>query len=167
MITRAKLKKILDYDRETGVFKWLVSPTSTVRAGDVAGKNRHGYILIGFQGKKYFAHRLAWLYIYGEWPKLDIDHINHITDDNRIINLREVTKQENQRNRSIGKNNNSGLIGVGWASRENKWRSRITIDYKDVHLGYFDDWFEAACSRKSADNKFGFHHNHGQPNEAS
>jgi len=97
----------------------------------------------------------------GKWPKKYTDHINHIRDDNRLLNLREATDGENQKNSSQRKDNTSGITGVGIHKQSGKWQARIKLDSKLKHLGLFDDKFEAICSRKSASNKYGFHENHG------
>ena len=160
MITQKELKELLHYDPETGVFMWVVLRQG-VRNGGVAGSMSYGYIRIKVKGRSYQAHRLAWLSIHGKWPKEQIDHINHIRDDNRIENLREATNQENQRNASMKKNNKSGITGVYWYKRDNKWLAYIMTGGKLINLGYFTDKFEAICARKSAEKKYGYHENHG------
>ncbi len=107
-------------------------------------------------------HRLAWLYMYGEWPVGDIDHINGIRDDNRLINLRSVSRQENLRNRRTGRNNTSGVMGVNWDKSLGKWRSSIGIGGKTKHLGVSHYKWDVICLRKSAEMKYGFHLNHGR-----
>ena len=92
-ITADELRSILHYNPLTGVFTRIRS-AHPHRVGVVVGSVSHGYILIGLLGKRYRAHRLAWLYVYGTWPKHDIDHINRNRSDNRICNLRDVTRQQ-------------------------------------------------------------------------
>ncbi len=165
MITQAELKELLHYNPETGVFKWKKKTANCIEIGDMAGcLNSRGYLIICINSKNYYAHRLAWLYMTGEWP-VQIDHINHIKDDNSWINLRETTSQENSKNRSLRKTNKSGVIGVGWCKQSNKWKTGIKISQKAIHLGYFTDKFEAICARKSAERKYEFHPNHGATNE--
>lgn len=96
---------------------------------------------------------MAWLYVHGDHPKDQIDHINRVRNDNRIINLRCVTSQQNSRNRSPGINK-FGVIGLSWCNRSDMFCSRITIDRKTKHLGYFVGLFDAICARKSAENKY-------------
>ena len=120
----------------------------------------HGYIIIKIDGIGYKAHRLAWLYMYGVWPNF-IDHKNHNRSDNRIVNLRSVTNQENCKNASLRKDSSSRVCGVHWNKLERKWKAQINVDSKRIYLGCFDDLFEACCVRKSAENKHGFHLNHG------
>ncbi|MCZ6897652.1 MAG: HNH endonuclease signature motif containing protein [Betaproteobacteria bacterium] len=163
MITSKYLKELFHYDPVAGVMVWKVNRGSRARTGQVAGtKHPNGYIMIGINLKIYRAHRLIWLYVYGKWPKDQIDHRNRLKDDNRIINLHEATNQQNQQNLPIRKNNTSGVCGVGWDKINTKWRAQIKVENKSVSLGRFDDWFEAVCARKSADNKYGFSANHGR-----
>lgn len=109
----------------------------------------------------YKAHRLAWLYIYGEWPSDQIDHINHIRTDNRIKNLRDASSYENSKNQSIPKNNTSGVLGVGWNKLGRKWRSNISVNGKRLHLGCFDYFIVACAVRKEAELEYEYHENHG------
>lgn len=160
MVTQDRLKELMYYNPKTGVFTWRSDGKPRIKAGDKAGCKSLGYITIRINRRNYKAHRLAWMYIYGGWPK-QIDHINHIKDDNRLINLREVTIQENGQNRLMNKNNTSGVMGVVWANLKNRWQGQIKVGGKQIHLGYFLDKFEAVCARKSAELKYGFHENHG------
>ena len=162
MITQTKLKEILHYNPETGVFTWLIRPANRVKIGDIAGyKDNLGYIVIAALGQQYKAHRLAWLYMAGEWPKHQIDHISHIRHDNKWLNLRDATPSENQRNTTKRKDNTSGCAGVHWNKEREKWQSQIAVNGKTTYLGIFKDKFEAICCRKSASNKCGYHSNHG------
>lgn len=137
MITQKKLKELLHYNPETGVFTWTSDAYYTV-AGKKAGWLSQGYIRISIGGKNYLAHRLAWLYVYGEFPKDCTDHINCIGRDNRICNLREATNQENQCNKPANKNNKSGYKGVCWNKTNNKFVAQIKINNKQVRIGQFD-----------------------------
>ena len=162
MITQKQLKKLLHYNHNTGIFTRIKRTSNSVKVGDIAGWNdSNGYIKISVQNKSYRAHRLAWLYMTGKWPKDKIDHINHICDDNRWVNLREATNQENNKNASLSKANTSGISGVSWDKQADKWRAQIGANSKSVRLGLFVDKFEAVCARKSAENKYGYHSNHG------
>jgi len=163
MLTQSKLKELLHYDPETGLFIWLIKPRIGVKSGVVAGFTTvHGYIHIGIDLREYKAHRLAWLYVHGRWPKHQIDHINHIRDDNRLINLREATQQENNKNLSIRSDNTSGVAGVHWYKATSRWMTYIFVGGKRVFLGYFDDKLDAICARKSAEIKYDYHENHGR-----
>lgn len=136
MLTQERLKELLDYNPETGVFVWRVSK-GTRKAGRVAGAvNITGYVDIAIDGKKHRAHRLAWLYTYGCWPNKDIDHINRIRTDNRIENLRDTDKNEWNRDKQV--NNTSGYTGVSWHKWTKKWIAKIKVYGKNTHLGLFD-----------------------------
>jgi len=162
-LTQKELKELLHYDPDTGVFRWLSNHGNQVYSGDIAGylDKTNCYVQIRLNYKLYMAHRLAFLYMTGEFPSIHTDHINHIRNDNRWINLRHITQQENQKNHKRHKDNKSGVMGVGWKNDRNKWRVRISVSTKEVHLGYFNDWFDAVCARKAAEFKYGFHPNHG------
>ena len=160
-LTQARLKELLHYDPDTGIFTRKIN-RHAYRAGEIAGSiHRKGYIRISIDRRSYSAHRLAWLYMYGHFPENQIDHINHIKSDNRITNLREVTNQINCRNSRLPKNNKSGIIGVYWNSWRNKWTAIVKVNYQYKFLGHFDDFFEAVCARKSMEIQIGFHPNHG------
>ena len=155
-ITAEELRRILSYDPETGVFRWRVKTCLKVRVGNVAGSlNDSGYILIRC-GKRYRAHRLAWLYVYGNWPDKLIDHINGDRKDNRITNLRVVSDTENAINKCRQSNNTSGYTGVHWDRRRKKWSAHIKINKKKKTIGRFDSLQEAIDARRIAvDRIFG------------
>ncbi len=163
MITQEDLKEILHYSSETGFFVWKkVTGRTKVKVGDKAGTLANtGYIRIQIGKKKYQAHRLAWLYMTGSFPKNQIDHDDRDKTNNAFYNLNEATNQENQRNMPKSKRNTSDIVGVWFRKDTNKWGSKIIVNYDSVSLGCFTDKFEAICARKSAENKFNFHENHG------
>lgn len=159
-----ELKEALEYNEETGVFIWRVSNNNRIKIGDQAGhvSKRTGYTHIKINRKLYAAHRLAWLYIHGELPSKEIDHIDHVRTNNCIRNLREVTRQENGRNTSIRSDNYSGVTGVNWHKPTFRWHARIyDLSGKNKHLGYFINFEEARQARKEAEVKFNYHENHG------
>ena len=161
-LTQKELKAALYYEPLTGVFTRRTK-SARMSIGDIAGYVATlGYIFIRVKHRQYYAQRLAWLYVHGVWPKDQIDHINHVKTDNRISNLREVTGQENQKNRRANKNNATGIIGVTWHKRDKRWQAQATVNNKMIHLGQFTDFFEAVCARMSSNNKYGFHANHGR-----
>lgn len=173
MLSMEYIDEALSYDPDTGVIIWKRRPLShfnsdvamrrfnTKHEGVVAGSKSQGYCKIRLNGKDYWAHRLSWILTYGEWPRHDIDHINHNRSDNRISNLREAPGPTNHRNRSTGKNNTSGFFGVYWCKQKKRWTAQIRANGKRIHLCRNKDLFEAICARKSAENKYGFHRNHG------
>jgi hypothetical protein len=137
-LTQERLKELLDYDPETGVFTWLASTTNRISVGDVAGSvDRLGYRRIALDRRDYKAHRLAWLYMTGEWPTSDLDHINCDKDDNRIANLRLATEAQNGANRRKNSNNTSGYKGV--SSSRGRWRAEIRVNGRARRLGHFTD----------------------------
>lgn len=136
-LTAEILRELLTYNPETGVFVRRVT-LGKIKAGMVAGSpSSHGYLLISVAGTRYKAHRLAWLYVYGEWPKEDIDHINRVTSDNRICNLREATDHQNLWNMKKPITNSSGYKGVSYHALTGKWRVRFRRDGKEQFIGLF------------------------------
>lgn len=134
----------LAYDKDTGVFTWVANGTRGVKAGDVAGsKTKDGYIRLSVGGRIVLAHRVAWLFVYGEFPVGNIDHINRIKSDNRICNLREATSAENAQNRVKNSKNTSGYKGVTWHKRDKRWQAALTLNGKCIHLGYYGSAEEA------------------------
>lgn len=162
MITQNQLKKLFSYNPETGKFTRLVTINYRAKAGDVVKAiDSQGYIGVSVENKRYTAHRLIWIYVYGVKPD-HIDHINGIRTDNRLVNLRSVAQKENCKNLSVRKDNASGVMGVSFFKRDGTWQVRVSRDGKYIHLGYFADKFEAICARKSAEIKCGYHKNHGK-----
>lgn len=162
-ITQYRLKELFSYDKLTGLFTRTTSRGGRI-IGSVAGYiNNRGYIQIKVDKVDYRAHRLAWMYEYGEFPKHEIDHINHNRSDNRIVNLRDLTHSENQRNCSATKNSILPM-GVCFKKAAGKYQARIMANGKRVHLGYFNTISEAKKVRQLANVKHGYHENHGKQN---
>ena len=157
MLTQKELKELLHYNPETGVFTWLVSEKK-VKVGHSAGYvcKTTGYVEIRLC-KKFKAHRLAWLYMTGEWPRKGIDHINGIKDDNRWVNLREATQRQNLYNKGSIKGSSSKHKGVSWCKWAKKWVVRARGPAKHLNLGYFNCEHEAALVY----NQFALKH-HGE-----
>ena len=161
-LDHAELLRCLHYDPDSGVFTWLES-RSHVRAGSVAGRTeKDGYIRIQIFGKLYLAHRLAWMYMHGEFPKDQLDHINQAKADNRIANLREVDCSENMKNQKMRVTNTSGFIGVSWFAREKIWVVFIGVNGKQKYIGRYKSKLAAILHRKRAEIEHGYHQNHGQ-----
>jgi hypothetical protein len=133
------LREILSYDKETGLFYWKL-PRQNIRVGSIAGtRNNRGYIQIRIDQECYRAHRLAWYFLTNIDPvDKQVDHINGIAYDNRASNLRLATDSQNKANQSMRKKNKSGYKGVSFNKSVKKWHAQICIDYKRIHIGYFD-----------------------------
>jgi hypothetical protein len=153
------LKSILRYDQDTGLWFWIVNKGTRARIGNVAGKlDVNGYIVIGIDSSKYYAHILAWFYMTGEWPKNEIDHKNTIRDNNEWTNLREATTRQNQHNRNPQANSLLGVKGVTF--REGKYEARLMHDGKYLYLGRYDtlEKAEAAYRNKAIEIHKEFKH---------
>lgn len=161
ILTHKRLKELLHYDPMTGLFTWKERLSNRVKAGDVAGTIKSGYVFIGIDTNIYRAHRLVWLYVRGKFPPNEIDHINHDKSDNRVNNLSLATHKENGRNQSLNKTNTSGVMGVNWHKSRNRWRARIMVNQSEIYLGRFVNFIDAVAARKAAEKKYGFHENHG------
>ena len=158
MLNQKTLKKYLNYDPETGVFKRKIN-SGKAKIGDVAGGiNGSGYICIRINSVKYRAHRLAWLYVHGKFPDNQIDHINRIKTDNRIENLRDVTQSVNAKNRDLPSNNTSGHIGVKWNKKQQAWKVAVC----QGHYGRFKCKLDAVAKAKEVYKELGYHENHGR-----
>lgn len=138
------VRSILDYDQETGVFRWREKYCRSVLPGRIAGRTcGKGYRSISIKGKHYASHRLAWLHVYGEWPANQIDHINRDKTDNRIDNLRDVTGSENCRNRSCKYGHKTSARGV--TRHKSGWQAQICVSKrKSKYLGLFATEAEAS-----------------------
>lgn len=154
-MTQEELKQILDYDPETGLFRWKIKPSKKINIGDVAGALRpDGYIQIRINKKDYSAHRLAWLYVTGDWPVNTVDHINRIRNDNQISNLRDITNQEQQFHKGNDKRNTSGYKGASWSKQNKKWRAAIGVNGKIIYLGLFNTKEAASEAYQEAKEKY-------------
>ena len=110
----------------------------------------------------YKSHRIAWLFHYGKWPSLNIDHRDGNGLNNRITNLREATVQQNGMNRKLDSRNSCGVTGVRWCKNSKKWNARITFNKQLIQLGYFLSFEDAVKVRKEAEKKYGFSDQHGR-----
>lgn len=147
LMTQERLKEVLSYNPENGVFKWRKSRPGCV-AGREAGTIAYGYRQIEVDYKLFRASRLVWLYQTGGWPENLVDHINGIRDDDRWCNLRAATYQENARNRAPCNRNTTGKVGVHPIKSNGKWGAEIGLDGSSIRLGSFeciDDAIAARC----------------------
>lgn len=177
-ITQELLRELLDYNPETGVLTWkkrdrkwfktnnafiVWNSRSTGKEAGCVGHNKatgkkYGHISIF--NRLYLKHRIIWIYVTGETPN-QIDHIDGNGLNNKLENLRDVTQSGNQRNKRMGKNNTSGVVGVNWVSDMRKWRATIRNDGRLCVIGYFEDIKDACLVRKKAEKERGYHENHG------
>jgi hypothetical protein len=171
----AEAAKLVHYDANTGIFKWLPRPVggrdstrwnnryAYKECGfiDDLGYRRIKFRIPGFHFANIRAHRLAWFIVYNALPKHEIDHINHDRLDNRICNLRDSTKAENAKNASLSKLNTSGHSGVIFFNK--KWRVQIGFNRKRYHFGPFEKIDDAVVVAKEFRQICGFHENHGLP----
>lgn len=134
--------------------RWAMSEAFT--------SNHDGYREGRIFWQPFRAHRVAWAIHYGEWPVAYIDHINGVRHDNRIANLRCVSRAENQMNITLPSNNTSGVIGVAWSASKKKWSAQIGTGGRVFNLGRYDRIEDAIAARKAAERRLGFHPNHGR-----
>lgn len=178
-LTQSLLNEIFGYDPETGVLyhkerpRWMF--TKGYKGGETswrtfntqnAGKpitnvGGSGYLRVNIGGKRYSAHRIIWVMVHGEWPD-EIDHINGDRADNRLCNLRAVTRQENLRNLARRSDNTSGYTGVSYSKRDDVFIAYITVDGHAKVIGRYGTAQQAAKARAEAEAELGFHPNHGR-----
>lgn len=146
-----------------GLLLWKIRKKGR-KLGSAAGSKRSdGYIRVKCSGVDFLAHRIVWEMHYGKIPEgFEIDHINHIRSDNRIENLRIVSRSDNCKNMSISKANKSGFTGVCWSERQSAWHAYINVNRKMIHLGFYSDLNEAIKVRAAAERDNKFHENHGK-----
>ncbi len=150
-ITYERVHEVLDYNKLTGIFIWLISANKNITVGDIAGHGDDGYIRIKIDGKQYLAHRLAWLYTYGYFPEHGLDHKDRIRHHNWIENLREASKSCNAKNTGNRIDNTSGVKGVTWKKKSQKWCAQIKVNGSCKFLGEHKDFEEAVCHRLSGE----------------
>lgn len=162
-LTQAALKKFFVYNPFTGEFTRRLYSGTCGKIGDVVGTpHNQGYLAVSLNTKSYLAHRLVWLYMYGFFPKEEIDHIDHNRSNNALSNLRLVSSLENKQNTRLSKNNTTGHNGVALHKPTGKYRAYIMVNRKHIHLGLFETLQEAIDARKQADITYNFHKNHGK-----
>ncbi len=148
MISQELLKHLLDYNPETGIWKWKVSASPRVKVGEPAGHwENNGYLRIRVMGGYYLASRLAFLYMEGKMPTRLVDHINQDRSDNRWTNLRECSRSQNNTNIPKKSNNTSGFRGVHWHKASQKWAVNLRYQKKTINGGVFESFEEAKRKR--------------------
>ncbi len=162
-MTQEQLKEILDYDPLTGVFIWKVPrKKGAIRSGTIAGcLEGRGYVAIKIFRKQWKAHRLAWLYMTGEHPIGEIDHINGVRTNNAWSNLRQASHKQNGENIKLRNDNTSGFRGVCFDKRRGRWMAKVEHYKKQYNLGYFDTAELAAEAARSKRADL-FTHDHGR-----
>jgi hypothetical protein len=147
-----ELRRIFSYDPDDGLLRWKVDRSKKVKKGMVAGTMVLGYMRVGLRlsvGRRYIqSHTLSWFLHYGKWPVERIDHINGDRADNRIHNLRDVNKWENNSNLKIHRDGR--LPGFRYIKASNNYQSQIQVDKKRISLGYFDTEAEAHAAYRGA-----------------
>ncbi len=162
------LRQRLRYERETGQLIWRHDETMPKRwnsrwAGVPAGRiSQCGYNQVSIYGTRYPSHRIIWAMEYGVWPIGEIDHIDGNRLNNRLSNLRDVTRTENARNMALRFDSTSGSTGVCWDKNRRKWIAQIRVNRLRINLGRFSDLDDAITARKNAEVRYGFHSNHGR-----
>lgn len=153
LVTSEQLRACLEYHPDSGLFTRHFD-SGTAKAGDTAGwKEKHGYTKISVLGRKYYAHRLAWLYMTGEWP-VGVDHINGVRDDNRWCNLREADQSLNMHNARKRTGTTSKHVGVNRHSDGRHFVAEITVGGKRHYLGCFKSEEDAAAARAKAKREY-------------
>jgi hypothetical protein len=173
-LTAEYARECFDYDPETGKVTWRRRPrehfktkrsystwNSRFAGQEVNSVHSAGYIRVSVNTTYYLLHRIIWLMTKCEWPTDEIDHINHDRNDNRLENLREVTRLINSRNCSKKVNNTSGITGVSWCKPRKKWKAAIKVNGCKYEIGFFSNIQDAANTVASAYRTNDFHANHG------
>ena len=164
-LTQERLKELLHYDPDTGVLRrtHAMDRGHNIYEKDFIPKSitPAGYLQIGLFKYPYLVHRLTFLYVEGRWPH-EIDHIDGDRLNNKWLNLREVDPATNRRNMGIPINNRSGVRGVYWYPRYQKWEATIGKGGEHFYLGRYDSFDDAVAARLTAEKNLDFHNNHGK-----
>lgn len=175
VLTKEALEEVLVADFERGLLFWKqrdrkffrsdasMGTWNTRYAGQEALASVHpvGYKRGCIFARYLFAHRVLFAMAHNTWP-VEVDHINGDRLDNRLVNLRAVSTQQNRMNAQRMSRNTSGVTGVHWHRTHDKWCAKITVSGKTTNLGLFDDFSDAVAARSIAESEFGFHKNHGR-----
>ena len=156
-------RSLFEYDPETGVLRWKVSPRKKTKIGSVAGtRTKYGYVRVMYQQRSYMAHCLAWSIAYGEWPDFVLDHRDRVRDNNRLGNLRPATALLNAWNQMAPRRNTSGVKGVHFRAQRGKWQASARKQGRTYYFGLHDTLEAAAEARRAgAKELFGDFANEG------
>jgi hypothetical protein len=154
LITAAEAHERISYDAQSGQFTWIKCGKPEFNGCPAGSVHNEGYIVIKLLGRVYRAHRLAWLMCHGTFPNGEIDHINGIRSDNRISNLRLASASENKYNKSATVESATGIKGVCWSKKYQKWEVRIGFEKQRRFLGHFDSQHDAAQAYAAAAKKY-------------
>lgn len=170
ILTFDEANRLFTYDPFTGELRWSDNEedlncykrnnAARMKGKSITSTHVNGYIQVQVNKKGYLVHRVAWLMCWEEWPRFQIDHIDGNRSNNKISNLRDVPSLENQKNQKIHSTNRSGVTGVRKKGHE-RFEATIFVNGKRLHLGVFKTLEDAASARKKANEKYGFHKNHG------
>lgn len=160
-ITQANLQAVFNYNPDTGALTYKHLSKNGAAGEDATTIHNEGYRCVSIGKTQYLAHRIIYMYMTGLLPD-QIDHVNHVRNDNTWVNLREVSKRTNSINTSLSKNSSTKVNGVAMHKPTNKYRAYINVDFKQIHLGLFNTIEEATAARAQADLHYGFHTNHGK-----
>lgn len=176
ILTQEYVRSLFHYDPETGVLTWKERPREHFAtegawkvmnarcAGKPVGSSHRfqgDYLALSLRGRKYLVHRMIWFLVYGYWPD-EIDHINGKRADNRLVNLRDVSRPVNMKNKRVRRDSKTGIPGVMWHKAAAKWCAQIRVSGRMRHLGVFGRLEDAIAARKAAEKEFGYHENHGR-----
>tara|TARA_R110000868_G_scaffold212233_1_gene462209 strand:- start:7 stop:516 length:510 start_codon:yes stop_codon:yes gene_type:complete len=160
ILTQEKLKTLLSYDPDTGILTWRKKFCRSIKVGSQVGTpTSEGYVAFQIGGKKFYAHRAIWFFVHGVWPPEEIDHINHVRNDNRLCNLRLANRLENSHNTQKHEKNFSGHKGVVWHIRNKKWQVQMRFKGKAYYVGQFINLEEAIQARFQTETKLYADHN--------
>ena len=146
------LQRLFRYEHETGNVYWIAEGKGRIKKKAAGTVVKAGYIGIMIDGKRYYAHRIAWALHHGKHPIDQLDHINGIKTDNRIVNLRQASNLQNGKNIKTKRNNTSGHSGVVFCKQTGKWRVMIKVNSKSIHFGRYENLYDAVAIRKKSGN---------------
>lgn len=173
--SQATLHRVLDYNPQTGKLFWKSRPLSSFPSPRIGGTwnsrfagkeaftalRKDGYRGGAIFGDNYLAHRIIFKMLHGYDPD-QVDHDNRDRSDNRPHNLVDASATINSQNSKLYSNNTSGYAGVTWNKERGKWLAQIVINGRPIYLGRFEDINDAISARQHAEQRYGFHHNHGR-----